>query len=274
MKKTNELNVKGTSVRVIRVGDEDFICLTDMAAGRGDSVRAADVIKNWLRARYTLEFLGTWESLHNPDFKVVEFDHFRIQAGLPNFVLSVSEWISSTNAIGLIVKNGRYGGTYAQKDIAFEFGSAISVLFKLYLIDEFQRLKAEEQKQLGWSAKRELAKINYRIHTDAIQQHLIPAAVTRAQMSIIYANEADVLNVALFGQTHQQWQLAHPDLKGNQRDYADINQLICISNMENLNAVMIEDGIPQPQRLKRLNEIAIHQMKILSAGTDGRNLLK
>ena len=274
MKKANELNVKGTPVRVMRIDDEDFICLTDMAAGRGDSVRAADVIKNWLRARYTLEFLGTWEALHNPGFKVVEFDHFKSQAGLPNFTLSVSEWIDSTNAIGLIVKNGRYGGTYAQKDIAFEFGSAISVLFKLYLIDEFQRLKAEEQKQLGWSAKRELAKINYRIHTDAIQQHLIPAAVTRAQMSIIYANEADVLNVALFGQTHQQWQLAHPDLKGNQRDYADINQLICISNMENLNAVMIEDGIPQPQRLKRLNEIAIHQMKILSSGTDGRNLLK
>ena len=274
MKKANELNVKGTPVRVMRVGDEDFICLTDMAAGRGDSVRAADVIKNWLRARYTLEFLGTWEALHNPEFKVVEFDHFKSQAGLPNFTLSVSGWIDTTSAIGLIVKNGRYGGTYAQKDIAFEFGSAISVLFKLYLIDEFQRLKAEEQKQLGWSAKRELAKINYRIHTDAIQQHLIPAAVTRAQMSIIYANEADVLNVALFGQTHQQWQLAHPDLKGNQRDYADINQLICISNMENLNAVMIEDGIPQPQRLKRLNEIAIHQMKILSSGTDGRNLLK
>ena len=274
MKKANELNVKGTPVRVIRVGDEDFICLTDMAAGRGDSLRAADVIKNWLRARYTLEFLGTWEALHNPEFKVVEFDHFKSLAGLPNFTLSVSEWIDSTNAIGLIVKNGRYGGTYAQKDIAFEFGSAISVLFKLYLIDEFQRLKAEEQAQLGWSAKRELAKINYRIHTDAIQQHLIPAAVTRAQMSIIYANEADVLNVALFGLTHQQWQLAHPDLKGNQRDYADINQLICISNMENLNAVMIEDGIPQPQRLKRLNEIAIHQMKILSSGTDGRNLLK
>ena len=274
MKKANELNVKGTPVRVMRIDDEDFICLTDMAAGRGDSVRAADVIKNWLRARYTLEFLGTWEALHNPGFKVVEFDHFKSQAGLPNFTLSVSEWIDSTNAIGLIVKNGRYGGTYAQKDIAFEFGSAISVLFKLYLIDEFQRLKAEEQAQLGWSAKRELAKINYRIHTDAIQQHLIPAAVTRAQMSIIYANEADVLNVALFGQTHQQWQMQHPELKGNQRDYADINQLICISNMENLNAVMIEDGIPQPQRLMRLNEIAIHQMKILSSGTDGRNLLK
>ena len=280
MKKAQELNVKGTPVRVLRVGEEDFICLTDMAAGRGDDVRAADVIKNWLRARYTLEFLGTWEQLHNPAFKVVEFDHFKAQAGLPSFTLSVSEWIESTNAVGLIVKNGRYGGTYAQKDIAFEFGSAISVLFKLYLIDEFQRLKAAEQAQLGWSAKRELAKINYRIHTDAIQQHLIPAAVTRAQMNIIYANEADVLNVALFGQTHQQWQVAHPDLKGNQRDYADIqrdyadiNQLICISNMENLNAVMIQDGVPQPDRLKRLNEIAIHQMRILSSG-GGRNLLK
>ena len=273
MKKAQELNVKGTPVRVLRVGEEDFICLTDMAAGRGDDVRAADVIKNWLRARYTLEFLGTWEQLHNPAFKVVEFDHFKAQAGLPSFTLSVSEWIESTNAVGLIVKNGRYGGTYAQKDIAFEFGSAISVLFKLYLIDEFQRLKAAEQAQLGWSAKRELAKINYRIHTDAIQQHLIPTAVTRAQMNIIYANEADVLNVALFGMTHQQWQIAHPDLKGNQRDYADINQLICISNMENLNAVMIQDGVPQPDRLKRLNEIAIHQMRILSSG-GGRNLLK
>ena len=182
--------------------------------------------------------------------------------------------MEKTHAIGIVSKAGRYGGTYAHRDIAFEFAMWISPEFKVYLIKEFQRLKAEEQKQLGWSAKRELAKINYRIHTDAIQQHLIPAAVTRAQMSIIYANEADVLNVALFGQTHQQWQLAHPDLKGNQRDYADINQLICISNMENLNAVMIEDGIPQPQRLKRLNEIAIHQMKILSSGTDGRNLLK
>jgi hypothetical protein len=273
MKIAKELNIKGTTVRVLRVGEEDYICLTDMAGGRGDDVRAADVIKNWLRARYTLEFLGTWEQLHNPNFKVVEFDHFKAQAGLPSFTLSVSEWIASTNAIGLIVKNGRYGGTYAQKDIAFEFGSAISVLFKIYLIDEFQRLKAAERAQLGWSAKRELAKINYRIHTDAIQQHLIPSAVTRTQISIIYANEADVLNVALFGQTHQQWQAAHPELKGNQRDYADINQLICISNMENINAVMIQDGVPQSERLKRLNEIAIHQMRVLSSG-GGRNLLK
>ena len=273
MKKAQELNVKGTPVRVLRVGEEDFICLTDMAAGRGDDVRAADVIKNWLRARYTLEFLGTWEQLHNPAFKVVEFDHFKAQAGLPSFTLSVSEWIESTNAVGLIVKNGRYGGTYAQKDIAFEFGSAISVLFKLYLIDEFQRLKAAEQAQLGWSAKRELAKINYRIHTDAIQQKLIPAEVSRAQMNIISASEADVLNVALFGMTHQEWQRKNPDLKGNQRDYATINQLICISNMENINAVMINDGIPQPRRLKKLNEIAIQQMRIL-AEVERRKYLK
>lgn len=273
MVKTHKLNVKGTPVRVLRVGEEDFICLTDMAAGRGDDVRSADVIKNWLRARYTLEFLGTWEQLHNPSFKVVEFDHFKTQAGLPSFTLSVSEWVESTSAIGLIVKSGRNGGTYAQKDIAFEFGSAISVHFKLYLIDEFQRLKAAEQAQLGWSAKRELAKINYRIHTDAIQQNLIPATVSRAQMNIIYATEADVLNVALFGMTHQEWQRKNPDLNGNQRDYATINQLICISNMESINAVMINEGIPQPQRLKRLNEIAIQQMRILSSG-GGRNLLK
>ena len=172
-------------------------------------------------------------------------------------------------------RRGRYGGgSFAHSDIAFEFASWVSVEFKLYLVTEFKRLKAVEQAQLGWSVKRELAKINYRIHTDAIQQHLIPAAVTRAQMSIIYANEADVLNVALFGRTHQQWQAEHPDLKGNQRDYADINQLICLSNMENLNAVMIQDGISQPDRLKRLNEIAIHQMRLLSDDGDSRRLLK
>ena len=220
-----------------------------------------------------MEFLGTWEQIYNPEFKVVEFDHFRMQAGLPNFVLSVSEWIEKTGAIGIIVKKGKYGGTYAFRDIAFEFGSAISVTFKLYLIEEFQRLKEEEQKQIGWSAKRELSKLNYRIHTDAIKSNLIPAAVSRVQMSIIYANEADVLNVALFGRTAQQWQCEHPDLKGNQRDYASINELICLSNLENINAVMINDGIQQAQRLKRLNEIAIHQMSVLN-DVGGRNLLK
>jgi hypothetical protein len=195
------------------------------------------------------------------------------EAGTNRFLLSVKQWISRTNARGLIAKAGRYGGTYAQKDLAFEFASWVSPKFKLYLIRDYQRLKLEEQRQVGWSAKRELAKINYRIHTDAIQNNLIPEAVTRPQMNIIYANEADVLNVALFGLTHQQWQRENPTLKGNQRDYATINQLICISNMENINAVMINDGIPQPQRLKRLNEIAIHQMRVLSE-VDNRNLLK
>ena len=202
-----------------------------------------------------------------------EFGGIMAEAGTNRFLLSVKQWIERTNARGLVAKAGRYGGTYAQKDLAFEFASWVSPKFKLYLIRDYQRLKADEQAQLGWSAKRELAKINYRIHTDAIKGNLIPAEVSRAQMSMIYASEADVLNVALFGKTHQQWQAANPDLKGNQRDYATINQLICISNMENINAVMINDGIPQPQRLKRLNEIAIHQMRVLSE-TDNRNLLK
>ena len=211
--------------------------------------------------------------IHNPNFKVVEFDHFRMQAGLPSFVMSVSEWIEKTNAIGIIVKKGRYGGTYAFKDIAFEFGTAISVTFKLYLIDEFQRLKEEEQKQLGWTAKRELSKINYRIHTDAIKSHLIPEEVTSAQASIIYAEEADVLNVAMFGMTAKQWREANSDLKGNIRDYATINELICLSNMENINAVLINDGVPQGERLIKLNQIAIQQMQVLE-GNGSINLLK
>ena len=272
MKKTGELNVKGTAVRVVKIEGEDFVCLTDMAKLKSDD--AQQTISNWMRNRMTIEYLGLWGYLYNPSFKPLEFEGFRNEVGLNSFTMSPSKWIEGVNAIGMVVQTGRYGGTYARNDIAFKFASWLSVEFELYLVKEFQRLKAAEQAQLGWSAKRELAKINYRIHTDAIQQHLVPAAVTRAQMNVIYASEADVLNVALFGQTHQQWQQAHPDLKGNQRDYADINQLICISNMENLNAVMIEDGIPQPQRLKRLNEIAIHQMRILSTGPDSRNLLK
>lgn len=205
---------------------------------------------------------------------MVKFDHFRMSAGLPSFVLSASEWIEQTNAIGIIVKKGRYGGTYAHKDIAFEFGSAISVPFKLYLIEEFQRLKTEEQRLLGWSAKRELSKINYRIHTDAIKQNLIPAEVTPAQASVIYVNEADVLNVAMFGVTAKQWRDTHPDIKGNIRDYATINELICLSNMENLNAVFIEQGMPQSERLVKLNQIAIHQMSVLESGDTDRKLLK
>ena len=244
-----------------------------MANGKQSESRAADIIKNWLRNRYTIEFLGTWEMIHNPNFKVVEFDHFRMQAGLPTFVISASEWIEKTNAIGIIVKKGRYGGTYAFKDIAFEFGTAISVTFKLYLIEEFQRLKEEEQKLLGWTAKRELSKINYRIHTDAIKSHLIPKEITSAQASIIYAEEADVLNVAMFGMTAKQWREANPDLKGNIRDYATINELICLSNMENINAILINDSVPQGESLIKLNQIAIQQMQVLE-GNEGRNLLK
>ena len=267
--------VQNTQITVLNFKEQDYISLTDMASAKEGDSRAADVIKNWIRSRYTIEFLGTWEIIHNPNFKVVEFDHFKKSAGLPSFVLSASEWIECTNAVGIVVRKGRYGGTYAHKDIAFEFGSAISVPFKLYLIEEFQRLKNEEQRQLGWSAKRELSKINYRIHTDAIKQNLIPMEVTSTQASIIYANEADVLNVAMFGMTAKQWRETNPELKGNIRDYATINELICLSNMENLNAVFIEQSMTQGERLVKLNQIAIHQMSILeSSENSSRKLLE
>ena len=269
-----KITVQNTPITVLSVEEQDYISLTDMATAKEGDNRSADIIKNWLRNRYTIEFLGTWEVIHNPNFKVVEFDHFRMSAGLPSFVLSASEWIERTNAVGIIVKKGRYGGTYAHKDIAFEFGSAISVPFKLYLIEEFQRLKTEEQKLLGWSAKRELSKINYRIHTDAIKTHLLPAEITREQASYVYADEADVLNVAMFGKTARQWREENPDLKGNIRDYASINELICLSNMENLNAVFIEQGMPQSERLVKLNQIAIHQMSILESDNTDRKFLK
>ena len=268
-----KITVQDTEITVVAYNDNDYISLTDMANAKNSESRAADIIKNWMRNRYTIEFLGTWEMIHNPNFKVVEFDHFKMQAGLPSFVLSASEWIERTNAIGLVVRKGRYGGTYAYKDIAFEFGTAISVPFKLYLIEEFQHLKEKEQAQLGWTAKRELSKINYRIHTDAIRQHLIPAEVTAKQASVIYANEADVLNVAMFGMTAKMWREQNPELKGNIRDYASVNELICLSNMENLNAVFIDQGIPQGERLIKLNQIAIQQMRVLE--DDGnRKLLK
>ena len=231
------------------------------------------VIANWMRNRETVEFLGIWETLYNPRFNPLEFDGFRKQAGLNAFTLSPSRWVDATGAIGIISRAGRYGGTFAQTDIAFEFASWISVEFKLYLVKEFQRLKAEEQKFLGWSAKRELSKINYRIHTDAIQHNLIPNEVTPFQSSIIYAEEADVLNVAMFGVTAKQWREANPDLEGNIRDYATINELICLSNMESINAVLINDGMPQSERLVKLNQIAIQQMLVLE-GDNNRHLLK
>lgn len=267
-----KITVQDTEITVLNVADQDYISLTDMVNARRDEARAADVIKNWIRSRSAIEFLGTWEIIHNPNFKVVEFDHFRMQAGLHTFVMSVSEWINKTNAIGIVVRNGRYGGTYAHKDIAFEFGSAISVPFKLYLINEYQRLKTEEQKQLGWTAKRELSKINYRIHTDAIKQNLVPPELTPYQVSLVYANEADVLNMALFGITAKDWREANPEAKGNIRDYATINQLICLSNMENLNAVFINKGMAQKERLIELNRIAIQQMQVLEATSEHRVL--
>ena len=231
------------------------------------------LIEKWLRNKNTIEFLGIWEEMYNPHFNSPEFEGIKNAAGLNRFILSVKQWIEKTNAIGIVAKAGRYGGTYAHKDLAFEFASWVSPQFKLYLLREFQRLKELEQKQLGWSAKRELSKINYHIHTDAIKQNLIPFELTPQQTSLIYANEADVLNVALFGITAKQWRELHPDLKGNIRDYATINQLICLANMENLNAVFIGNGMSQSERLKELNRIAIQQMNVLEQ-TESRKLLK
>ena len=269
MKNSSELDIRGTVVRVVKIDGEDFICLTDMLKAKDGDFFVTD----WLRNRNTLEFIGIWEQVYNPNFNYGEFATIRGQAGLNSFKIGVQEFVQRTHAICLRSKAGRYGGTYAHKDIAFEFAMWISAEFKIYIVKEFQRLKAKEQEQIGWSAKRELAKINYRIHTDAILRNLVPPEVTRAQTSVIYASEADVLNVALFGMTHQQWQMENPDLKGNQRDYATVNQLICLSNMENINAVMINDGVPQSARLRKLNEIAIQQMRILE-DVGGRRLLK
>ena len=226
-----------------------------------------------MRNRNTMEFLGVWERIYNPNFYYGEFATIRNQAGLNSFKISVKEFVTRTGAISLQAKAGRYGGTYAHKDIAFEFAMWISPEFKVYVVREFQRLKADEQKQLAWSAKRELSKINYRIHTDAIKSNLIPAEVTREQAAMKYAEEADVLNVAMFGMTAKQWREANPDKKGNIRDYATINELICLSNMENINAVLINDGMPQGERLMKLNQIAIQQMQVLEDNS-GRKLLK
>ncbi|MCI1785266.1 MAG: KilA-N domain-containing protein [Bacteroidales bacterium] len=263
--------VKNTDLSIVKINDADYISLTDIAKYKTDDTSA--VIGNWMRNRNTIEYLGIWETLYNPEFKPLEFEGFRKEAGLNAFTLSPLKWVTSTNAIGIIVKAGRYGGTYAHKDIAFKFASWISVEFELYVVKEFQRLKEEEQKELGWSAKRELAKINYHIHTDAIKEHLIPKELTSSQLSIIYANEADVLNVALFGITAKEWRESNPDKKGNIRDYASVNELICLSNMENLNAVMINENIDQRDRLRKLNEIAIQQMRVLN-DVESRKLLR
>ncbi len=261
--------VQNTEVNVVRVNGEDYICLTDMLKAKdGDFF-----ITDWLRNRNTLEFIGIWEKVYNPDFNYGEFATIRNQSGLNSFKISVKEFVARTNAICLQAKAGRYGGTYAHKDIAFEFAMWISPEFKVYIVKEFQRLKTEEQKLLGWSAKRELSKINYRIHTDAIKTHLLPAEITREQASHVYADEADVLNVAMFGKTARQWREENPEMKGNIRDYASINELICLSNMESLNAVFIGQGLPQSERLIKLNQIAIHQMSVLENNDNDRKLL-
>jgi len=266
-----KITVKNTNVVVISINNTDYISLTDIAKYKTND--AFIVVCNWMRNRNTIEYLGIWESLYNTEFKPIEFDRFRTEAGLNAFTMSPQKWIDSTNAIGIISKSGRYGGTFAHKDIAFKFASWISIEFELYFIKEFQRLKEEEQKLLGWSAKRELAKLNYHIHTDAIKQNLVPNELSAAQTSIVYANEADVLNIAMFGITAKHWRDANPGLKGNIRDYANINQLICLSNMENLNAVYINENMPQNVRLVKLNRIAIQQMKILQE-VETRKLLK
>ena len=260
-KKNTKIEVKGREITVFYEKEQDFISLTDIAKHKSDDPSA--VIGNWMRNRNTIEFLGIWESLYNPDFKPLEFEGFKKQAGLNAFTLSAKKWVETTNAKGFIVKSGRYGGTYAHKDIAFKFASWISVEFELYIVKEFQRLKEEEQKQLGWTAKRELAKINYRIHTDAIKENLIPQNLSKKQISFVYANEADILNMALFGKTAKQWRDENPDKKGNIRDYCNITQLVWLSNLESLNAVFINDGLPQSERLLKLNQIAISQMEIL-----------
>ena len=266
-----KINVLSKEVTIRRQNNEDYICLTDIARYK-DADRTDDLIRNWLRNRNTIEFLGIWEHLNNPDFKPVEFDGFRIQAGLNSFTLTPKQWIDKTGAIGIVSKAGRYGRTYAHKDIAFEFASWISVEFKLYLIKEFQRLKEQEQKQLGWDIKRNLAKINYRIHTDAIKANLIPPELSKSKTSLVYASEADVLNMALFGITAKSWRENNPGSKGNIRDDANAAQLVCLSNLENLNALFIHQEMAQSERLRKPNEIAIQQMKLLTDDSGVRRL--
>ena len=268
-KKASLITVQNTDITVMKIDKEDFICLTDMAKARTDANRAADVIKNWLRARTTLEFLGTWEVMYNPNFKVVEFDHFKSEAGLHTFTLSAREWIEKTNAIGMYVQAGRYGGTYAHKDIAFEFGSAISPVFKLYLLKEYQRLKDEENDRLKleWDAKRFLSKSNYLIHTDAVKNYVLPQSnYTVSTEWLTYADEADLLNVALFGCTAKAWRDANPELakSGNIRDYASIAELTVLSNLETHNAELIKSGVSKAERFKTLREIAQYQLRVLS----------
>jgi len=264
-----KITVLETEISILQIKNEDYICLTDMLKAKDGEFFVAD----WLRNRNTLEYIGIWEQINNPCFNYGEFAIIRNKSGLNSFKVSVSEFVEKTSAISLHAKTGRYGGTYAHKDIAFQFAMWISPEFQIYIVKEFQRLKEAEQKLLSWSAKRELAKINYHIHTDAIKHNLVPKELTPRQASMVYADEADVLNIALFGITAKEWREKNPNLKGNIRDHASINELICLSNMENINAVLINDGIAQKERLLKLNKIAIQQMTVL-VEVQGRKLLK
>ena len=268
--KNRTIRVKGTEIAIVSRYDADYISLTDMIRRFGDE----SILYNWLRNRNTIEFLGIWEQLYNPLFKPLEFERFRNQAGLNRFSLSPRKWIDATGAIGIYAKSGRNGGTYAHRDIAFEFGSWLSPEFKLYLIKEFQRLKDEESRALSleWSFQRTLAKVNYRIHTDAIKDHLIPSRVSKAQASTIYATEADLLNVALFGVTATRWRQGSPELSGNMRDAATLEQLVVLSNLESINAVLIHQGLASPERLMQLNDIAISQMRSLVSASATKRL--
>ena len=279
MTKTSIMNVQGIEIALTTINEEDFICITDIVKAKGGDARAADIIKNWIRSRSTIEFLGTWETLYNPNFKVVEFDHFRKEAGLPTFTMSVSNWIEKTGAIGIISKAGRYGGTYAHKDIAFEFCSAISPMFKLYVIKEYQRLVELERSELAlsWNVKRLLSKANYHIHTDAIKNVILPKLnISQIKQGLVYASEADLLNMVLFDCTAKQWQDANPELAKtmNIRDTATINQLIVLSNIESLNAELIKQGVSKEDRFTILRRTAEEQLAVLISRKAEQNFAK
>ena len=264
-----KIKVQGSEITIFQNNEQDYISLTDMVK---EIENGLSLIEKWLRNKNTIEFLGIWEKIYNTNFNSPEFEGIKNQAGLNRFVISVKQWVEKTNSIGIIAKAGRYGGTYAHKDIAFEFASWVSPQFKIYLIKEFQRLKDEEQKQLGWDIKRNLAKINYHIHTDAIKENLIPQNLSKKQILFVYATEADVVNMALFGKTAKDWRDENSTKKGNIRDYANVSQLVCLSNLENINAVFIQQGISQSERLQKLNEIAINQMQILLSSSTIKKL--
>jgi len=273
MAKNKTINVKGTEIVVLTAQENDFISITDIARHK-DSEHTDAIIQNWMRNRNTIELLGFWETIYNPNFKPLEFEGFRKQAGLNSFVMTPKKWVEATNAIGIISKSGRYGGTFAHRDIALEFASWISIEFKLFLLKEFQRLKADENDRLKleWNLQRTLAKVNYHIHTDAIKEHLIPPTLSKDKINFVYADEADMLNMALFGMTAKQWRDENPKSEGNVRDAATIEQLVVLSNMESINAVLIHQGLNQSERLRQLNQIAITQMKSLVSNATSRKL--